>query len=380
MPTIDTSTSANATRQPGQRKVVIAGDGTACAVYYDGSALVFRTAATPYSSWSLATTIDSSAAPEADIFINADDSIDVLYKNSGVTRLYHRLLTKSGSTWTVGSNNDVFGAASDFGGNGDTLQVLRDGADRAWAVYYRWTGSVEVWEARYSTDDGASWTSSLTNGAVDSGARFNRAAAITGDYLLVARADEDALKWQRLDTTGTLTAWSSEQSDTTGLSNLWTSCVFTLATESGGSVVAAWQDDGGARAGITTAVYDPDTDTWGSSSDISGDADDKCPAAIAQGGEVVVAWQKHAGTNDYAVVYKRRSGGSWGSRVELQASGANNVNISLGASATVLAALWTSGTGSPYDVVVAVEASAIPAAALPPPRRRQRNYGGLLPR
>ncbi len=359
MTTIGTTTNANATRWWGQRKLLFAADGTSCAIYQDGTDLVFRAASSPYASWGSAVTIQASGQAEADAIIAGDDTIDVVYKKSGNANLGHRRMTKSGASWTVGSEHLITGSANDFGSGGEILRVCRDVSDRLWVAYFQWVGSYS-WEAQYSTDNGSTWNSSITGGTGGI-EQHNLALFSAGNYVVVVTSQDGNLKWRRCDTTGTLTTWTAAQSSNQGF---YGDHKFSSAMDGSGIVVLAAQPNNSTDYAIRTCRYDSGSDTWGNQVDIGASASDRSPSVVVAGSSVAAAWAKYSASNDYSVVYKLWDGAAWGTETEIVACGANRTYISAGWDGSGVAAIWTEGTGSPYDVVFVTTGSGAPAGAV----------------
>jgi hypothetical protein len=342
MATVGTSTSSEASGNPGERHAHVAADGTALAVYHDGSDLVLRTASSPYSSWSSTTTVDAGAdAAGADLLASGDDA-HVVYKTSN--QFFHRLLTKSGSTWSVGTEHTITTNHSEIG---TTAKVLADSAGRLWAFTSGYTGSDYALRIYQSNDAGATWTFSadLTDLDVDGNGTFT--AGVSGTRLLaVAVSGSGEFKWRYRTTGDGLTTWAAVATQS-GTSSYRNSEKIAAATDADGDICVV---TAGANTQPTMYRYVPGTNTWSGGSAVGASSNDRHPALCTIGTDTYVVWSKQAGASNYALVYKVWNGTTLGTEQTLQASGANRLRASAGGSAALLGVLNTLGTGSPYTV------------------------------
>lgn len=362
--TIDSSVSTSlALLYPAERLVQIASDGTAWVAYYNGTTYVFRTASSPYSSWSSTTTIATAASIGASSCIDGSDNIWVCYKDTSGPNLLQVKLTKSGSTWTVGTANTV--ASGNFGGSRQASYIFFDQSSRLWVISYEF-GSADNWEAFYSTNSGTSWTTSLSTGTSLTIANTSEAlvALPVGKYILVTYANSDgALRWRRLDTTGTLTAWTTEAATGTGV-NLWNDYEWSLAVDTNGkAVLASGKHVTDAGQAIRTLLYTPGTDSWGSQTDIGDNTTDTDPTLINANGTVYCFWSRFSASNNYSIVYKTWNGSAWSSETTLIASGSNRLYANAGYGHSTIGIIDLLGTANPWTI----EWSSISLATSVPP-------------
>lgn len=356
---VSTSTSANATYEGGGHMVCVASDGTACVIYYDGTSMVYRSAASPYSTWSSPTTLPSSGANRfaASAVLNpADDSIDVAYHISG-TSLVHVKLTKSGSAWAAGTQHTVT-ATGASGSSGEPVWIGRDGSGRLWVVGNQ---SNTTWQAWYSSDGGVTWNSSIT-GATMASSAVAPWAAICGNYLVVIWGENTNgnMTWRRLDTTGVLTSWSAAQNvqlgNAGGFGTFWNGDYAAFAADGNGKGVAVWSDGPvGFGSGISAAVYDPSTDTWGHYANLdtlSGGNADGNVCAVNANGDVSVFFPEYAAATSFSLQYATwdHSTATWGAKTQLEASGTNIANPNAGYGNGLIGVSYTIGTASPWSV------------------------------
>lgn len=351
MSTVDSSVSTGiATQWAGTPYTQIASDGTAFVMYMaSSSVLKFKAAASPYTSWSSATTIQTLGAnySPASCCIDGSDTIYVAYKKSS-GGLYQVTLTKSGSTWLVGTEHAV-AASGDFGNAGEGVYVLLDGNSRLWIVAHFWNGSADVWNAYYSTNGGTTWTTSLSGGGLYEINKQTIVAAMIGKYLVVVYGNGGSLEWRRLDTTGTLTSWTAEQSKTaTGIN---ADAQFALCADTNGNgVLAVSPPSGSTTYAIRTLIYTASTDTWGSQTDIGTTTSDLSPCVVNANGTVYCFWSERAAANNYAIVYKTWNGSSWSGKTTLIASGSNRLYANAGYGASTVGVSDTLGTANPWTV------------------------------
>jgi hypothetical protein len=373
--TVSTSTNASATARSQRRVVHVASTGVAIALYYDGSNWQWRSASSPYSSWSSASAV-TNATREAGLTacMASNDDVHVMYRKASGPDLGYRRLTYSAGSWSLGSETVI--ATGDYGGGGEYFSSAVDVDGRIWLYTFKWVGSNGA-EIFYSAT-GTSWTSSLTP-ASQLNMPASAVIARAGDYIVAMRMDGGSINWRRVNTNGSVGSWSSESAKTSvGLYN--DHQYVALADGNGRLVLAAVPN--GTDFAIRTISYIPGTDAWDTTyTDIGTGTSDRNPALAKVGNDLYCVWSEYAAANSYAIVYKAwsASGASWGSRVQMVASGANRLYVHAGGNSTTLAALWTAGTGSPYDVVFEYASFGGGAAAsspiIPPAYRHQALLG-----
>jgi hypothetical protein len=344
--TVSTSTSALATARSQRQLLHIASDGTAIALYYDGSNWQWRTSPSPYSTWSLASAI-TNAVREGGLAtaLASNDDVHVVYRVSSGPNLRYRRLTFSSGSWSLGSEQTI--ADGDYGGGGEFLSVAVDSDERIWVCSYEWTGSNNA-EILYSAD-GTSWTSSLTPTA-SSSAPAAQVIARAGDYIVAIRPNDAGIYWRRVNTSGSVGSWSSESFKASV--GLWNDYQYTALADGNDRLVLTAIPNGTDFA-VRTISYQPGSDAWDTTyTDIGTGVNDRNSALARVGNNLYCVWSEYAASNSYAIVYKvwDASGAAWGSRLQLVASGANRLYVNAGSNSDTLAALWTAGTGSPYDV------------------------------
>jgi hypothetical protein len=347
--TLGASTSSRATSQASGGLVFIApSDGAAIAIYHDGSDIVFRVAASPYSSWSSATVIEAGAFAHPAACLGAADAIHVIYAD-GSRNLKHAALSRSGASWSVGSEHAI--ATGDYGGNDKTHSVAIDSGGNLWALSGHWTGSAYATPCFYSTDSGANWSvsqSDLLGSTLADDTPLK--LAVTGTRLLALKHGSGNTHWRRRETSDGLTSWVAEQNVSSGI---WYNHYFDAQTDdSGRIVIAGAPQPGGTDYAIRTKVYTPGSDTWGSNSDIGTGTSDRFAALMKAGADLYCFWAEFAASNSYAVVYKKWTDGSgtWGSKSTLESAGVNRTYLAAGGDQYDALAMWTEGTGSPWDV------------------------------
>jgi hypothetical protein len=373
--TVSTSTNSLATGRSQRRTVHVASDGTAIALYYDGSNWQWRKASSPYSSWSSATAV-TNAVKESGLTacMAANDDVHLIYKVSSGPNLAYRRLTYSAGSWSLGS--EVAVASGDFGNGGEYLSSAVDSDERIWVYAYEWTGT-NTGEILYSAD-GTSWTSSLVT-AVQLNMPASAVIARAGNYIVAMRMDGGSINWRRVATNGSVGSWSSESAKTSV--GLWDNYQYTALADGNDRLMLTAIPNGTDHA-VRTISYIPGTDAWDTTyTDIGTGTSDRNSALAKVGNDLYCVWSEYAAANSYAIVYKKwdAAGASWGSRVQMVAAGANRLYVNAGSNSTTLGVVWTAGTGSPYDVVFEYASFGGGAAAsspiLPPAYRHQALLG-----
>lgn len=373
MTTVVTSVHAQATIWPGQRRVHVASDGGAIVFYWTGSAWEWRTASgAPYTTWSSASTVTGAVqvaglAAETDV---ATGDVHVIHKTTGGPDVVYRRFTYAGGgSWSMGSTTTI--STFDSGGNGEPLSLTVDASGRLWACIQHWTGSPTA-DVFYSAN-GTSWTSSLTGSVAASQLSFGVGAA--GNYIVFVRASSGSgYYWRRVDTTGSLTTWSSEQSFATPV---YQDHHFAMVADGAGRLLAAAAPNINPDHAIYTATYSAATDTWTARGEIGTSGDDRWPslALNPSTGNVYCVWSEEAAANSYAVVYKEwdATAATWGGKVTVQAAGSNRLYTGASCDGTTLLAVDTEGTSSYTVESFATTVGSPPATGAlvfaPPPLR-----------
>jgi hypothetical protein len=338
---IGTSTSTNATLGSNQRKLMRASDGTWLAVYDDGSNVVLRTSSDG-TTWSATTTIESAGNTPS--LIPDGDDAHCLYRSGN--DIEHRLLTFSGGSWSAGSSTTIATVGSNVA---EYPQGVRDGNGVLWAMLNVGSGNRSIY---YSTNDGATWTLSIAN--VVNGSSGHTTIALAGGYVIVMACFWPALSYRRHQVSGVdFTTWSSAANGPSG-DNFY---VHALADGTDRLMVVRCWNSAGGSVSVGTDTYDVAGNSWTSRGTI-GAASDRWANLVRVGDDLYAVWAEYQGTNDYDVVYRKwdDATATWDAGpVDLSpTSSANRVYPTAGGDATAFGALWTEGTGSPYDVVFEV--------------------------
>lgn len=375
MATVSTGVNQQATIWPGQRRAHLAPAGAALVFYWTGSAWEWRTSSgSPYTSWSSASTVTGAVqvAGLASVMDPATGNLHVIHKTSGGPDVVYRLFTYSAGSWSMGSSTTI--STFDSGGNGEPLGLTLDASGRIWACIQHWTGSATC-DIFYSAT-GTSWTSSLTGSVASSSFSFGVCAV--GNYVVFVRCHPSSgFYWRRVDITGSLTSWSTEQSFSTPV---YQDHNFALAEDGAGRLLAACSPFLNPDHAIYTATYSTGTDSWTARGEIGTGGNDRWPslAKNPSTGNVYCVWSEYAASNSYAVVYKEWDDGAatWGSKTTLQASGANRLYTGCGCDGTTLLAVDTEGTSSYTAEAFAATVGSPPAQDTPELRGRPHGLRG----
>lgn len=375
--TVGTATRGDATAGYGQRHQLIASDGTAFVCAFDGSNLFFATASSPYTSWSGKTTIVAAGgvyAPSTGGFFatygccfngSATDSISVYYVDSNSTRrLHHVLLTRSGSTWTVGTNTVVEADGDQYGAN-NPAWIGTDSTGRLWIVGWRFAGSgVFQIAARWANAPFTTWTliaTPSTPNASFTNLELGGAIGIVGNSLCTFYTNGTALYGITLPFSAMV--WNAETLYDAGsgaTSGYWATPAMALSgTSSDGMLVGSYS---GATSGFYPWAYhyNPTTDSFDSFTTFGTTYQDLYPAVCTDGTNFYAIRSAYAAANNYAIVYRKwtQSTTTWDSSdTTISPSGTNQVWTSAhGANSTTLVLTWTQGTASPWNVEFAAVA------------------------
>lgn len=359
--TVATSTAATALDTVLEPKLAQASDGTLFLLYYDGTAMVYRSAPSPYTTWSAATTLPLSGSNRygGAIHYNAsDNSLDVVYHQNGGGIYYVKLSYSSGTTtWSNGSAVLITLTA----GTGSTGEVAWIGKDQAGTLWVVSNQTSTTWEAYYSTDGGATWTASVTGATEGGGSPMQPAAALVGKYLLVCYSHNNGqLAWRRLDTTGTLTAWSTEQLVNLGVNpDFYPGDLMSLAVDGAGRAIFVMSGQTfNFASGVWAKVYTPTSDTWGADTHlgtlVGGANPDFNGVAASNGSDIWVLYTHGSATAGQSTLVMKKwtsSSATWDtSATTLEATVANYQNPTAVATSSTLYFAYTTGSASPYTV------------------------------
>lgn len=360
--TVSTSTAATALDTNLEPKMAIASDGTLFLLYYDGTEMVYRSAVSPYSTWSSATTLPTSGSTRfgGSIHYNAaDNSIDVFYHiNTGIVT-YVKLSYSSGTnTWSNGIAQTIGTGAG--GSSGEVIWGGKDQGGNLWCVF---NVSNTTWSASYSTDGGTTWNVSITAASVGTGASVDQPSAVmVGKYLLVCYSNNAGqLAWRRLDTTGTLTAWSVQQTVNLGPNpDFYPGDLMSLAVDGNGKATFVMSGQTfNFGSGVWAKTYDPTADTWGADVHIGatgGGANPDFNGFVASNGTDLWAIYTHSASGTAAsdaLVMKKYTASSttWDTNATtLEATVANYVNPTAVATSNTLYFAYVTGTATPWTI------------------------------
>ena len=393
MTTVASSVSGTATQWNGQGHTWIAPSGEAIAFYFDGTNWVYRTSsAAPYSSWSSASTVTGSllAGAFAGYMDAATGNLHVAYKRTGGPLPTYRLFTKggAGAGWSMGGAVNV-ATSGDYGNDAAAPHITLDLSGRIWIMMTEWVGGY-AGRVFYSAD-GSSWTNYFNGDERGlSASSAHVAPCFNGgtQYMLVMDQRSGNVRWRRAQTSGgSVGVISSAQ--TVGTFSTHDDHSSDMVGMPDGRVLLAVAPAGGGEFAIRTLVYTPSSDTWAYStgaqatSDIGSGTSDKWPALAVNPttGTVYCVWSEFSSSNNYAVVYREFTPGTntWGSKVTLQAAGADRIYDAAGCDGVSLLGTVTNATSSLVECFVATVGTppAAGGAVFAPPVLR---YAHLLVR
>ncbi len=345
---IATSTYADATGPSASPLVVFApSDNSAIVLWHNGTAPKLSTAQSPYTTWSTQTVGSATTRHFGGLRVNSDDSVDVVICSPSNGAFWFGF-TRSGNSWSSGSNGAV-GVGNTFTtGNADAAQIHKDPQGRLWWVQI--DPATPTLVAAYTSAPATSWTSSLSQTTLQNhrGAVFS---AIIGNYLVVVYGTASGhLSYQRVDVSGaSVGSWSSAAaiSGITDEASTIQGDLVSFDTSKGMLVYSS-------ANGIKAYTYDSSTDTWASSATLSASSSDLQPSLVAgASGTVYAIWAQNSSGSNYALVSKAYSGGSWDSSatsLETTAAGQSYPHAAYISSSDKFGLLFTNATASPFGV------------------------------
>lgn len=333
---------------------VVASDGVACVIWHDGTNLVFAASVSPYSTWSAKATISATDASvrNSAACIDGSDNIYVGYASTTSTHPGFRKLTRSGNTWTVGSEVIISTTGTDSTTPG--MKMLREAGGRLWFVFGY--GGVSPVAAYYSDSPYTTWTLGYTGGQDDAGFPSEMAgfAGTSSIYLMAfsSAGSNSELHYSRHLLSNTPTTWDAD-SATSGTYALSSSNTggYGAGVDASGRMLAVFS---GGSYGVEYATYVSSTNTWDTNATALGaNASDSYVTIAGNATDLWAFWSSYVAANNYALVYKKWSNGgsAWdGSATTLVASGSNIVHSSAAYGNSSIGIAYVTGTASPYTV------------------------------
>lgn len=346
--TISTSTNALATSYSANQLVAMSASGDALVFWYDGAAVKWSYAASPYSSWTTASLITSIGARwQAGIYKLANDNVLLVTSDAaGNTVSYLFTYNSGGHSWSAGSPVTVLTGGGDS--NGGSVAMDMDAQGRIWAA---WSNNAHLIEVYQTANNGTSWTASTTFTQVSGGADTNIGLAYCGNYIVcVFCAASAAFNYSRIDAHGaSLGSWSGAAAVTNcNFDNTLISSSFRGAPNSNYGVFV-----GDLFAAIPAQYYNANTDTWSTLTNIGAATADKNPTLVTDGTNLFCVWSKQTAANNFSLVYKKwvASTQTWdGANTQLEANGTNISWANGGYGFGTLAFVYTVGTANPWSV------------------------------
>lgn len=352
---VHTSTTAGATQYNSNHHVFVAADGTSIFAMFDnGGTLYYCYSTDAGSTWSAEVQLTTNYKNFAGGAIDGTDHIDIAYKNSSGNNLLHQRLAKA--TWTSGgtATEDTVGAID--AGQNEAAYVNYDGSGNVWATCGDFFSGGNTLANFYApTSNTTSWTLSGRNSVVRGPSSYSIGMSVQmfGKYLMNIYLDNvGRINHYRLDTTGTLTAWGTLQ--TNAGTSTYNSNALAAAYDGTNGVLVVTSEPAGTYLTTPSFIYSLAGDTWSSGGSFGGATQDVYPSLIAIGTTIYCVWGSYSASNSYAVVYNTRTaGGSWGTPATIVASGSNNLWENAGGMSSLLVTIFTQGTSSPYNVEAA---------------------------
>jgi len=304
---IDDGANIYGIREPKDRKIVKSSTTARIVVLYQNGELVAKRSIDDGSSWkNLAggtdppfTTIDATPSSCFSICMDASDNIYVTYEETD--SIYFRKLTYSGGNWTVGAQETV-----DYDNVCANPSIIRESGGKVWIVYgCEVETSYGELRAAYAIDPYSSWSYenivSATDGPVASD--FQPALVLRNNYPFVVfndlRTGEDDMKSY---------AWFGSSWSYTGDAAANDASDFDFSvTTIGNDVHFVYNESGG---NIYHRYYNGSWNTGGTLSEVANDRG--VSLTTEEGGTDLWCFiSSYTATNEYNIVYKKRSDGTW---------------------------------------------------------------------
>lgn len=279
---------------PSTRRAFKLSDGTAVTAWWDGTSTVFKTAASPYTTWSATTTV----AATLDDFAAVTDGSNGLWfaYRDAASALSVVKADRSAGVWTVGTPVVVDSGETHSPGltrsSGGTLVVS----------FQRLTsGTLNELRLATSTNSGATWTTETPASLAGESQAAASTPTFVGSSLGVAYNDgAGQLRWRTRPSSGG--SWS-------GATNLGAVNAdrFSLASDGSSTLFLASQ----TAAGGAIAYRSLTSGTWGSEISLAATATDG-PTLSTDGTKVWVLYTRTIGPRQSQLLYRVWNGTAWG--------------------------------------------------------------------
>lgn len=352
----------------------VAADKTGIVGGYDGTQIGFKTcpdaSASPPVFGSIVNVYTGVHDPMAWAWVPnlSDDSIDVGYMTiGGAGDVKYVKLTKSGSTWTVGTPVTVYSPSSGNNSPACPLTMCRDKFGNLWMAWETNVAGSALAEVSYSSNGGTTWTRDIIDlsGIIQDG-QFSFIITTVDKYVVLLYADQgnsSAFHWRRKDATTLTNTWSAEQ--TVSSASAFRSSIFSAHADGTPKLHLIVSDQNGSNdnANVPDHVYNPSTDTWATAVTLDGVASLNSDASI--GGDGTNCWVAECHHQDTIQYKKFTNGTGWDASwtvLETAAGTRNEALVPAVISTGGFFVSWTNGSSNPWTVDVDFVAGSSSAA------------------
>lgn len=293
---VATAAIDSATSYTNSRKLVKTKSGAFFLLYQSGSGLAYKVSTDTGNSWGAPTMLSPTTRSEASIVIDGDDNIYAVYSDNTATDTvaFRKLISTGAATWTIGGETIV---TSETAPRHPSVQ--RESGGRIW-VSFRYSDA-NIY-ARYSDDDGASWSASANLGTSHA-AGSALLVPYQGYTAVIYEPNATSLAWRYWNGA----SWSPAQTIVSG-TNI-EDYNFSAAVTRNNDIHLIYAEGSAAPQFIRYTYFDGAS--WSLPVDITTDTGDRCPQLTTNGRDVWAFWSRYIGFNQYQMVYKKDSGGVW---------------------------------------------------------------------
>lgn len=177
-----------------QRKLLITSIGNFVLFFTHDGKIYYIVSQNKGINWSSAVEVATGLYPSVDI--DSSDNIYLSYETSGELVKF-RKLTYTSNTWTIGTEYQV--NDTDDGDYGTICKIQSDG--RIWVVYSDYDAT-DCMRAKYSDNDGVTWSSEYSIGTSDFNPKQKYTAIMRNDVLFVFWYSNSNIYWSSYDSGG----------------------------------------------------------------------------------------------------------------------------------------------------------------------------------
>ncbi len=277
------------------RKVWQTSDGKLVAFYQNGNAIVYKVSSDKGQTWSSEITASPSNSFQFSTFLDEKNNIYLTYYDNDVSpNIFFKKLSWNGTGWDEGEEKTV----ESGGANKSFPSVVKDATGKIWVSYLFDNGVSYNIRARFSTDEGSSWSPEMDIAQTNA----NGSALLVnwqGKPACFFESFDQAIKWSYFEQTN----WTPEETVVAGINfedHSWGSVAITYDN----FIHLVFAKSGGGYLGHT--FYNGSE--WSTPTVLSSTQGNNYPTLTTDGHFLRCFWSKYEGQNQFKIAYKIYNG------------------------------------------------------------------------